>query len=171
MATEKRTMSTAAKVITALIYLLAIALLIGVIYLNLHTDNGKPTVREESDNKVTTVSSSQELPYNAEGSDKYAYMEPVYSVSDVSLQKDENGVITAFVNGAKAVDYTGVAKLDDGQWYFIRDGVFDEQYNGIAANEKGNWYIKNGRVDFTYNGPFQVNNTIYSVTGGKVDQE
>lgn len=167
MATEKRRMSTAAKVITGLIYLLAIALLIGVIYLNLHTESTDQMGKEEGNVTETTVSTTVNLPYNASASDKYAGIEPVYSIRDVSIEKDGNDIWSAFVDGKKATDYTGVASNEYG-WFFVRDGEVDFHYNGIAGNEQGNWYVKSGKVDFSYTGTFQVNSTTYRIVEGQV---
>ena len=163
-------MSNKAKIITGLIYALAVALLIAVIYTNLHPGD----VDTPSATTVTTVSVTEaeqdttaDLPYNPVASDKYANLEPIYKIEQISLDKDGNNVWSAFVDGKKATDYTGVAKGVNG-WYFVRDGEVDFHYNGIAGNERGNWYIRDGKVDFTYTGTYNVNGTNYKVVEGQV---
>ena len=161
-------MSNKAKIITGLIYALAVALLIAVIYTNLHpgdVDNAGTTATTAS--TQSTQASTADLPYNAAASDKYANVEPVYKIEDVSLDKDGNNVWSAFVDGKKATDYIGVAKGEYG-WFFVRDGEVDFHYNGIAGNERGNWYIRDGKVDFTYTGTYNVNGTNYKVVEGQV---
>ena len=160
-------MSTKAKIITGLIYLLAAALLVAVVYVNLHeveTPDAPTVVDMGSDATVTTTA---DLPYNAAASDKYADLEPLYTVEEVRLNKDNSGVWSAFVDGKKVTDYTGVAKSDYG-WFFVRDGEVDFHYNGIAGNERGNWFIKNGKVDFEHTGTFTVNGNTYKVVEGQV---
>lgn len=41
-------------------------------------------------------------------------------------------------------------------------------FNGIASNENGRWYIRNGKVDFSYNGYVTQNGVRYHVVNGKV---
>ena len=165
---NKRTLSTKAKVITGLIYLLAAIMLATVIYLNLHPGT---KVSDLAGGKETTtaVETTVEAPYNAEGSDKYANIEPAYKIPDVTLQQEGSDLV-AYVEGKKAENYIGVA-TDGTNWYLVRDGVVDKNYNGIAGNELGNWYLKNGMVDFTYDGEFTVNNTTYNIEKGKVVEE
>ncbi|MBQ8063200.1 MAG: hypothetical protein IJ720_00965 [Clostridia bacterium] len=172
MASHRPKLSTKAKVITALIYILALALLVAVIYLNLNPSGKDPMdLLEDTLHQDKTVSTTVEVPYNAEGSDKYANIEPIYSISDITLREGADGSLTAYKDGVVADSYTGVAKKEEGVWYFVRDGKVDSNYNGIAANEKGNWYIADGKVDFTYTGTFQVNNDEYNIVGGKVVEE
>ena len=167
-------MSTKAKVITGLIYATAAILLIAVVYLNLHPDF---SFRKESAEETTTVpaavtETTTEPPYNINGSDKYADIEPIYKVSEVSVEKDGHDVWSAFVDGKKAEDYTGVAKNDHG-WWFVRDGEVDYLYNGIAGNEYGNWYIVKGKVDFSYTGTYTTpgSHTAYRVVEGQVVED
>ena len=166
MAAKKRPMSTKAKVITALIYLLALALIAAVVYTMVRpVSEEKPTAKPTT--TVVSEDTTVELPYNAEASDKYANVESDYKLADISLDKDGHDVLSAFVDGKKVTDYTGVVKKDK-TWYFVRDGEVDLHYNGIAANENGNWYIKNGKVDFSYTGTYEVNGNSYDIKGGKV---
>lgn len=166
MSPQKRKMSTPAKVVTALIYLLAIALLVTVIHMNMNTTPKTDDSAEPETSTTVYAATGDELPYNRTGSDKYANVETAYPVSQVSLMKEADGTY-AYVNGSKVEDYTGVAK-GEGGWYFVRDGVVDTNYNGIAGNELGNWYIADGKVNFSYSGSFTVNNTTYTVENGKV---
>ena len=166
-------MSTKAKVITGLIYFLAAALLVGVIYLNMHPDfSFRPAKESETTTSTTVQESTTEPPYNIDGSDKYASIEPIYKTSEVVIEKDGLGKWSAFVNGKKAEDYTGVAKNSMG-WWFVRDGEVDFLYNGIAGNESGNWYIVNGKVDFSYTGSYTTpgSHTAYRIVEGQVVEE
>lgn len=59
---------------------------------------------------------------------------------------------------------TTVAKNKNGWWY-VKNGMVDFDYNGIAENKNGVWYIDNGKVDFDYTG--KANVTVV-VKDGKV---
>ena len=164
-------MSTKAKIITALIYLLAAGLLVTVIYMNTHEGDvpeggNNPTTSAVASGNVATTE-EVDLPYNPAASDKYANIEPEYKVEDITVEKDGNDVWSAFVDGRKVTDYIGVARSQYG-WYFVRDGEVDFHYNGIAGNEKGNWYVEKGKVNFKYTGTFTVNGTTYKVVEGQV---
>ena len=97
--------------------------------------------------------------------DKYAGIIPAYKFGDITLQK-EGDTTYAYLNGKKALDYTGVC-TDGTDWWFVRDGEVDTYYNGIAGNELGDWFIKDGKVDFTYSGGFTCNSNVYTVDKGK----
>lgn len=162
----KRPLSTKGKVLTALIYLLAILMVALVIYLNTHPDAKDKIVPEALTKQTTTAEfDKSDLPYNADGSDKYAGIEPAYKFGDITLQK-EGDTTFAYLNGKKALDYTGVC-TDGTDWWFVRDGEVDTYYNGIAGNELGDWFIKDGKVDFTYSGGFTCNSNTYTVDKGK----
>ena len=51
----------------------------------------------------------------------------------------------------------------------VKNGKVNFNFNGIANNENGWWYIKNGKVDFNYNGTIHVNGKAYAVKNGKVN--
>ena len=162
----KRPLSTKGKVLTALIYLLAILMVVLVIYLNTHPDAKEKVVPNVLSETTTTAEfDKSDLPYNAEGSDKYAGIEPAYKFGDIEL-KTEGDTTFAYLNGKKALDYTGVC-TDGTDWWFVRDGEVDTYYNGIAGNELGDWFIKDGKVDFTYSGGFTCNSNVYTVDKGK----
>ena len=146
--------------------LLAIVMVALVIYLNAHPDAKDKVVPSILSETTTTAEfDKSDLPYNSEGSDKYAGIEPAYKFGDIQLQK-EGDTTFAFVNGKKALDYTGVC-TDGTDWWFVRDGAVDTYYNGIAGNELGDWYVKDGKVDFTYSGGFACNSNVYTVDKGK----
>ncbi|MBQ8925046.1 MAG: hypothetical protein IJ051_02145 [Clostridia bacterium] len=162
----KRKLSTKGKVITTLIYLLAIAMVVLVIYLNQHPEATEKVVPDVLSNTTTTTEfDKSDLPYNAEGSDKYAGIEPAYKFGDIELRTEGDKKV-AYYNNQKAENYTGVC-TDGTDWFFVRDGEFDQYYNGIAGNEMGDWYIKDGKVDFTYSGEFTSNSNTYTVDKGK----
>lgn len=163
---KKRPLSTKGKVITGIIYALAIVMVALVIYLNAHPDAKDKVVPSILSETTTTAEfDKSDLPYNSEGSDKYAGIEPAYRFGDIQLQK-EGDTTFAFVNGKKALEYTGVC-TDGTDWWFVRDGAVDTYYNGIAGNELGDWYVKDGKVDFTYSGEFTCNANTYTVDKGK----
>ena len=163
---KKRPLSTKGKVITGIIYALAIVMVALVIYLNAHPDAKDKVVPPILSETTTTAEfDKSDLPYNAEGSDKYAGIEPAYRFGDIQLQK-EGDTTFAFVNGKKALEYSGVC-TDGTDWWFVRDGAVDTYYNGIAGNELGDWYVKDGKVDFTYSGEFTCNANTYTVDKGK----
>ena len=163
---KKRPLSTKGKVITGIIYALAIVMVALVIYLNAHPDAKDKVVPSILSETTTTAEfDKSDLPYNAEGSDKYAGIEPAYKFGDIQLQK-EGDTTFAFVNGKKALNYSGVC-TDGTDWWFVRDGAVDTYYNGIAGNELGDWYVKDGKVDFTYSGEFTCNANTYTVDKGK----
>ena len=167
---RKRPLSTKGKIITALIYLLAIVMVALVIYLNAHPDAKEKVVPNILSETTTTAEfDKSDLPYNAEGSDKYAGIEPAYKFGDIEL-KTEGDTTFAYLNGQKAQNYTGVC-TDGTDWWFVRDGEVDTYYNGIAGNELGDWFIKDGKVDFTYSGGFTCNSNVYTVDKGKAVKE
>ena len=164
MAAAKRKMTLKAKVLTSLLDLLAEVLLAAVIYMNLRT------APEEAQKPVTTttaVATTTAAPYDTTLSDKYAEVESDIKVTDITLEKDGHDVLSAFVDGKKAEDYTGVAKGEDG-WYFVRNGEVDYNYTGIAANEFGKWYIAKGKADFSFSDTLDINGKTYEVVNGKV---
>ena len=54
------------------------------------------------------------------------------------------------VVGSKVTKDTTVAKNSNGWWY-IKDGKVDFGYNGLAQNSNGWWYLENGKVTFQKN--------------------
>ena len=104
----KRKLSTKGKVITTLIYLLAIAMVVLVIYLNQHPEATEKVVPDVLSNTTTTTEfDKSDLPYNAEGSDKYAGIEPAYKFGDIELRTEGDKKV-AYYNNQKAENYTGV---------------------------------------------------------------
>ena len=163
---RKRPLSTKGKVLTGIIYALAILMVVLVLYMNSHPEVKEKVVPDILSETTTTAEfDKSDLPYNAEGSDKYAGIEPAYKFGDITLQK-EGDTTFAYLNGKKALDYTGVC-TDGTDWWFVRDGEVDTYYNGIAGNELGDWFIKDGKVDFTYSGGFTCNSNVYTVDKGK----
>ena len=163
---RKRPLSTKGKVLTGIIYALAILMVVLVLYMNSHPEVKEQVVPDILSETTTTAEfDKSDLPYNADGSDKYAGIEPAYKFGDITLQK-EGDTTFAYLNGKKALDYTGVC-TDGTDWWFVRDGEVDTYYNGIAGNELGDWFIKDGKVDFTYSGGFACNSNVYTVDKGK----
>lgn len=53
-------------------------------------------------------------------------------------------------------------------WGLYENGTLITTFTGIASNDLGSWYIKDGLVDFSYNGPITFNNAVYNVVNGQV---
>ena len=54
------------------------------------------------------------------------------------------------------------------KWYYIYEGNYNEAYNGLISNDYGKWYIRNGIVDFSYNGTYQDSKGVkYIIKNGK----
>ena len=120
----KRPLSTKGKVITGLIYALAILMVVLVIYLTQHPDATEKVVPDVLSNTTTTAEfDKSDLPYNSEGSDKYADIEPAYKFGDIELRAEGDKTV-AYYNGQKVDDYTGVC-TDGTDWFFVRDGEVD----------------------------------------------
>ena len=57
----------------------------------------------------------------------------------------------------------------DGSWYYMKNGKIDYDYDGLAQNEYGWWKISNGTVDFGYTGLAQNEYGWWKVSNGTVD--
>jgi len=94
--------------------------------------------------------------------------------TDETAVEDDTAVTTAAeveeTTEAAAEETTTAAEAvitveeQDGQWVYKVNGVVDNTFTGVASNENGTWYIKDGVVDFSYNGTFGE----YTIENGKV---
>ena len=57
----------------------------------------------------------------------------------------------------------------DGNWYYMKNGKIDYDYDGLAQNEYGWWKISNGTVDFGYTGLAQNEYGWWKISNGTVD--
>ncbi len=57
-----------------------------------------------------------------------------------------------------------------GWWYVGTDGKVDFTKNTLTRNNVGLWYVKNGLVDFSYNGQFEYNGIPYDIKSGRVQE-
>ena len=57
----------------------------------------------------------------------------------------------------------------DGSWYYMKNGKIDYDYDGLAQNEYSWWKISNGTVDFGYTGLAQNEYGWWKVSNGTVD--
>ena len=57
----------------------------------------------------------------------------------------------------------------DGSWYYMKNGKIDYDYDGLAQNEYGWWKISNGTVDFGYTGLAQNEYGWWKISNGTVD--
>ena len=57
----------------------------------------------------------------------------------------------------------------DGSWYYMKNGKIDYDYDGLAQNEYGWWKISNGTVDFGYTGLARNEYGWWKVSNGTVD--
>ncbi|MBO7681715.1 MAG: hypothetical protein J6T17_03055, partial [Clostridia bacterium] len=55
-------------------------------------------------------------------------------------------------------------------WWFVRNGFVDFNYNGIAGNQYGKWYIEGGKLNTHYSGAYTPidGQKSYTVVEGKV---
>ena len=60
-------------------------------------------------------------------------------------------------------------KSGDNGWGVYQYDSLVRRYKGVASNNLGTWYIRDGLVDFSYNGYVIVNGTTYKVNKGKVE--
>ncbi len=96
--------------------------------------------------------------------------------------KDTTGAIGTkgtwyYVVGSKVqTSYTGVANYKNANgWWYIKNGEVDFTYNGFGSNSNGNWYVENGKVTFSKNsvlkdtaGAIGTKGNWYYVVGSKV---
>lgn len=54
-------------------------------------------------------------------------------------------------------------------WWKVRNGLVDFTYNGLASNENGWFYINGGKFDTSYTGPAQNELEIWYIKNGVVD--
>ena len=52
-----------------------------------------------------------------------------------------------YVKNSKVTKTTTIAQKDD-RWLYVRDGKVDFSFNGFAQNENGWWYVEKGEVTF-----------------------
>ena len=55
-------------------------------------------------------------------------------------------------------------------WWYIKNGKVDFGYNGLGTNEYGTWYIANGQVNFNINGLAKCGDGEYYFKGGKLQE-
>ncbi len=81
----------------------------------------------------------------------------------------ESGTVT-FKKNSVIKDATG-AIGSKGTWYYVVGSKVQTSYTGVSnyKNENGWWYIKDGKVDFSFNGLAENKNGWWVVKDGKVD--
>lgn len=97
----------------------------------------------------------------------YEFQDMVFDINPVSEPKEETTTSStmATTSGVKDVE---VAKGQDGVWHALKDGKIVVDYTGVVRNQNGNWYIEDGNVAFDFTGYVTIDNTRYKVDGGKV---
>ena len=65
---------------------------------------------------------------------------------------------------------TSLARNRHGWWY-VKEGKIDFTYQGLVKNDKGIWYVSNGRIDFSYSGAFEWQGNMYKIVNGKVIEQ
>ena len=68
-----------------------------------------------------------------------------------------------------ASNYTGLAQSAKGDWYYLKNGKIDFTYNGIVNNSYGWWKVENGKVNFDFEGSANNEYGWWYLSGGKVD--
>ena len=124
--------------------------------------------------------------YNGE-----VYVHQCY-VKNGKLDESKTGVYWTAVNGQYGwhgyyegslanSDLEGMVLPNENGWWFVdgSTGSVDFSYTGIGYNDNGYWYVKNGQVDFSYNGFYtgewrdgtlRGTNCTVKVVNGKVDE-
>ena len=182
----KRKTSESVRKMRLIILGLSIALIAAVVLatwftLSRESQNGdiswKVASTTETSNKIAgepdqTTTGADGLPYDKAGSDAYAQWNGKYNTGEVIVKMDEKGKWCAYVRDQKVKDCTGVYVNEFG-WWFIRNGEVDFNYNGIAGNNVGKWYITDGQVNFDWSGAYTPPGTDhhYVVVEGGVVRE
>ena len=101
------------------------------------------------------------------------------------------GTIYYCENGQVKYTYTGFGKYEDqwyyfeksiideekediiyntvaGEWWYVKDGVFQSDTEKIAHNANGWFYVNNGVVDFDFTGVSETSNGLYYCQNGQV---
>ena len=63
----------------------------------------------------------------------------------------------------------GLAKGDDGNYYYYINNEVQWNYTGLIANSAGNWYIKGGQAQLSYDGLITFEGTKYLIKAGHVN--
>lgn len=87
-----------------------------------------------------------------------------------SLKTDEKITITVNVTGGAEL-INGLAKADDGNWYYYVDGVIDTERNGLVHNADYWWYVVDGMVKTDYTGFVTNAVATWYVVNGKIDTD
>ncbi len=77
----------------------------------------------------------------------------------VSVPKD--------LSSAAGSNYTGLYKYN-GNWWYLKNGVIQRDYESVVKNENGWWYVKDGMVDFDYTGFAENSNGWWYIENGQV---
>ncbi|MBQ6889771.1 MAG: hypothetical protein IJN53_01950, partial [Oscillospiraceae bacterium] len=101
----------------------------------------------------------------------YSYTETVAALG----HSYSNGACT--VCGAADPNYqapddnikNGLAKGDDGNYYYYINNEVQWNYTGLIANSAGNWYILNGQAQLSYDGLITFEGTKYLIKAGHVN--
>ncbi len=81
---------------------------------------------------------------------------------------DDNGTLKYVKYGIWRNTFKGLARTDDGAYYYFVNGAFDSTYTGVAKLNSNWMYVENGAVSFKYSGIITVNGANYSVKYGVV---
>lgn len=71
-------------------------------------------------------------------------------------------------NGMLDNQYTGLVCNEFG-WFYVQNGAINWNYTGLASNEYGWWYVNQGVLDFGYTGPAWNEYGWWYVTNGALD--
>ena len=64
--------------------------------------------------------------------------------------------------------FTGLQKQENGEWYYLVDGVFQDTYTGLVKHTTGTWYyVELGRWIPNFSGMVEYNGKYYPVRNGK----
>ncbi len=91
------------------------------------------------------------------------------TVTEQSVTEPQYIGQTAEANDVVVPAGASVIKGSEGWGLYDANRRLVSSYNGIASNNNGTWYIKDGKVNFGFDGELTVNGSTYPVKGGKVD--
>ena len=90
--------------------------------------------------------------------------------SFTGLQKQENGEWYYLVDGVFQDTYTGLVKHTTGTWYYVEKGMARFNTTGLVKHVSGSWYyVKAGRMQSSFRGFVKhTSGTWYYIEGGKM---
>ncbi len=99
-------------------------------------------------------------------------MEAYVEAGEVNFNKtgivEKNGELVYVKYGIWRDTFQGLARREDGNWFYFTNGVFDSTYTGVAKLNSLWVYVEEGCVNFKFSGSCNVNGVDYIVKYGVV---